>query len=153
MSRGSNAHKQYVTRCPVFRLVHSPRRPASVFTWKISTRDPCITIVGSGLIGLVRLSYNRKVDFGCVQLRCQVFCKASKPGSCNQGLLLLRFFKALEHTQNFSFPPSTSSYPLLFRLLIRLFKTTTSFQQLYLHVTTLHNQISTFTATSLQHLK
>ena len=66
MSRGSNAHEQSVTRCPVFRLVHSPGRPASVITWKISTRDPGITILGSQLTGLARLSCNRKVDFCCV---------------------------------------------------------------------------------------
>ena len=63
MSRGSNTHKQCVTRCPVSRLVHSPGRPATVITWKISTRDPGITILGSRLTGLTRLSYNRKVDF------------------------------------------------------------------------------------------
>ena len=38
MSRGRNAHEQCVTHCPVSRLVHSPGRPASVITWKISTR-------------------------------------------------------------------------------------------------------------------
>ena len=65
MSRGSNAHEQSVTRCPVFRLVHSLGRPASVITWKISTRDPGITILGSQLTGLARLSCNRKVDFCC----------------------------------------------------------------------------------------
>ena len=56
---GSNAHEHCVTRCPVSGLVHSPGRPASVITWKISTRDPCISILGSQLAGLVRLSYNR----------------------------------------------------------------------------------------------
>ena len=66
MSRGSNTHEQCVTRCPVSRLVHSPGRPASVITWKISTRDPSITILGSQLTGLTQLSYNRKVDFCCV---------------------------------------------------------------------------------------
>ena len=49
---GSNVHEQCVTRCPVSRLVHSPGRPASVITWKISTRDPGITILGSQLTGL-----------------------------------------------------------------------------------------------------
>ena len=33
--------------CPVSRLVHSPGSPASVITWKISTRDSGITIPGS----------------------------------------------------------------------------------------------------------
>ena len=53
-------------RCPVSRLLHSPGRPASVITGKISTRDPGITILGFQLTGLARLSYNRKVDFCCV---------------------------------------------------------------------------------------
>ena len=86
MSRGSNAHEQCVTRCPVFRLVYSLGRPASVITWKISTRDPDITILGSQLTGLARLPYNRKVNFCCVELRCRVFCKASRHGSCNRAL-------------------------------------------------------------------
>ena len=51
---------------PCSRLVHSPGRPASVITWKISTRDPGITILGSHLTGLARLSCNRKVDVCCV---------------------------------------------------------------------------------------
>ena len=58
MTRGSNAHEQYVTRCPVSRLVHLPGRPSSVITWKISTRVPGITILGSQLTELARLSYN-----------------------------------------------------------------------------------------------
>ena len=66
MSRGSNAHEQFVTRCPVSRLVHSPGRPASVITWKIATREPGITIQGFHLTGLAGLSYNREVDFCCV---------------------------------------------------------------------------------------
>ena len=66
MSRGSNAHEQFVTRCPVSCLVHSPGRPASVITWKMSTREPGITIQGFQLTGLAGLSYNRKVDFCCV---------------------------------------------------------------------------------------
>ena len=65
---GSNAHtgKQCFTRCPVSRLVHSLGRLASVITWKISTRDPGIIILGSQLTGLAWLSYNRKVVFVCV---------------------------------------------------------------------------------------
>ena len=55
MSRGSNAHEQRITRCPVSRLVHSPGRPGSVITWKVSTRDPGITILGFQLTGLDRL--------------------------------------------------------------------------------------------------
>ena len=66
MSRGSNAHEQFVTRYLVSRLVHSPGRPASVITWKMSTREPGITIQGFQLTGLTGLSYNRKVDFCCV---------------------------------------------------------------------------------------
>ena len=48
---GSNAHEQCFTRCPVSLLVHSPGRPESVITWKISIRDPCITVLGSLLTG------------------------------------------------------------------------------------------------------
>ena len=84
MIRGSSAHEQCVTRCTVFCLVDSSGHPASVITWKISTRDPGITILGSQLTGLARLSYNRKVDFCCVKLRCRDLCKASLPGSCTQ---------------------------------------------------------------------
>ena len=56
MSQGSNAYEQCVTRYPVSLLVHSPGRPASVITWKISTRDSGITILESQqneLAGLV----------------------------------------------------------------------------------------------------
>ena len=63
---GHNALEQCVTRCPVSRWVRSPGRPTSVITWKISTRDPGIIILGSQLTGLARLSYNCKVDFCCV---------------------------------------------------------------------------------------
>ena len=63
MNRGSNAHEQCFTRCPVSCLVHSLGRPASVITWKIATREPGITIQVFQLTGLAGLSYNRKVDF------------------------------------------------------------------------------------------
>ena len=66
MSRGSDAHEQCVTCCPAPLLVHSPGRQASVITWKISTWDPGITILGSQVTGLARLPYHRKVDFCCV---------------------------------------------------------------------------------------
>ena len=66
MSRGSNAHEQFVTRCPVSRLVHSPGRPASVITWKMTTRTRYHKVQGFQLTGLAGLSYNRKVDFCCV---------------------------------------------------------------------------------------
>ena len=56
MSRASNMHEQYVTRCPVSHMVHSPGRMASVITRKISTLDPGITILRSQLTGLARLS-------------------------------------------------------------------------------------------------
>ena len=116
MSQGSNAHKQRATRCPVSRLVHSPGPPASVITWKISTRDPSITITGSLLTGMARLPYNRKVDFCCVKLRCRDLCKANQPCSCNQAhssiarfyalLLTSPVFQSLRaHTQNFTPPP------------------------------------------------
>ena len=57
--------------CPVSCLV-PPGRPASVITWKISTRDLGITLSGSQLTRLARSSYNRKVDFCCVELRCGI---------------------------------------------------------------------------------
>ena len=63
MSQGSSVHEQCVTRCPVFRLVDSPARAASMITWKISAQNPGITILGSQLTGLNLLSYNRKVEF------------------------------------------------------------------------------------------
>ena len=62
MSWGSNAHERCVTLCAVSRLVHSPGRPAGVIAWKISTRNSGITILGSQLTGLPRLTYKRKVD-------------------------------------------------------------------------------------------
>ena len=113
MSQGSNAHEQRATRCPVSRLVHSPGPPASVITWKISTRDPGITITGSQLTGMARLPYNRKVDFCCVKLRCRDLCEANQPGACNQAhssiarfytlLLTSPVFQSLRaHTQNFT---------------------------------------------------
>ena len=124
MSQGSNAHEQRATRCPVSRLVHSPGPPASVITWKISTRDPGITITGSQLTGMARLPYNRKVDFCCVKLRCRDLCEANQPGACNQAhssiarfytlLLTSPVFQSLRaHTQNFTstLPPPTSSHP------------------------------------------
>ena len=106
--RRSNAHEQCVTRCPVYRLVHSPERPASVICWKIFTRDPGITILWSQLTGLARLSYNRKVDFCCVLLRCRDLCKASQPGSCNQALSSIARFYALPlDLTDFLKPPNT----------------------------------------------
>ena len=60
------AHAQCVTRCCVSRLVHSPGRPVSVVTWKISILDPGITILESRINGLARLSSNGKIDFCCV---------------------------------------------------------------------------------------
>ena len=45
-------HEQCVTRCPVSRSIHSPGRLASAITWKISTRDHGITVLGSQLTGL-----------------------------------------------------------------------------------------------------
>ena len=58
MSWGSNMHEQYVTRCPVSHMIHSPGRMASVITRKIPTLDPGITILRSQLLGLARLSNN-----------------------------------------------------------------------------------------------
>ena len=87
-----------------------------MITWKIPTWDSGITILGSQLTGLAWLSYNHKVDFCCIELRCRNFCKVSQPGSCYQALSssqVLRpspwphwFFKAPRtHTHNFSLPP------------------------------------------------
>jgi len=64
---------------------------------------------------LVRLSYNRKVDFCWVQLRCRERWKASQPSSCNRASPI--FFKAPgTYTQNFSPLPllSESSDPLFY---------------------------------------
>ena len=47
-------HEQSVTRCPVSRLVYSRGSSANAITWKISTRDRGITILGSQLTGLAR---------------------------------------------------------------------------------------------------
>ena len=63
MSRGSNGHEQCVTRYPVSHLVHSLGRPTWVITWKISTWDRGITILGSRLTGLARCSFNRFFAF------------------------------------------------------------------------------------------
>ena len=67
MSRGSNGHEQCVTRSPVSRLFHSPGSPVSVITWKISARDPGITILGSELTEL----------FGCHILAKLIFAAFS----------------------------------------------------------------------------
>ena len=61
MEIGSSAIEQCVNRC-CFSLGSF----AGVITWKISSRDPGITILASHLTGLARLSCNRKVDFCCV---------------------------------------------------------------------------------------
>ena len=121
MSLESNAHEQCVTCSPVFRLIESPGCPERVITRKIIHPDPGITILGSQLTGLARLSYNRKGDFCCVYLRCRVFCKVGQPGACNQALSSIAKFYAFPltspifqssraHTQNFSPPASTSSF-------------------------------------------
>ena len=63
MRRESSAHEERVTRHAVSRFVEdSLGGPASVIKWKISTRDPGITVVRSELTGLVGLLYNDKVD-------------------------------------------------------------------------------------------
>ena len=78
-------HEQCVTCCTVSRLVHSPGCPASVITWKISSQDSVITILGSQLTRLARLSCNRKVDaklFYKTLTQCQRFkrsqCRTSR---------------------------------------------------------------------------
>ena len=63
---GSNAHEQSSVLPAVLFLAEFIRRAAPQVrfnTWKISTRDPGITILGSQLTELARLSYNCKVDF------------------------------------------------------------------------------------------
>ena len=47
-------------------LVHWPGCLVSVITWKISKQDPGISVLGSELTGLARLSGNRNFDFCCV---------------------------------------------------------------------------------------
>ena len=70
---------------------------------------------------LARLSYNRKVDFCCIQSRCRDLFKASQPGWCDQGLSSIfrfyvlsldRFFKVPR--ANTKFQPPSKSYPLLY---------------------------------------
>ena len=67
---GSNAHEQCVTRCPVCRSVLSPGRLANEITWKISTRDPGITILGSQLTSLADW-------FGCHIIAKLIFVECS----------------------------------------------------------------------------
>ena len=78
--------------------------------------DAGITILGSQLTGLARLSYNRKVDFCSVYLRCRVFCKVGQPGACNQALSSIAKFYAFPLTSpNFKAPEhtlKTSALPL-----------------------------------------
>ena len=63
MSRESSAHEERITRHAVSGFVEdSPSGPASVIKWKISTRDPGITVVGLELTGLAGLLYNDEVD-------------------------------------------------------------------------------------------
>ena len=98
---------------------------------KSFTQDPGITILGSQLTGLARLSCNRNVDFCCVYLRCRDLCKACQPGSCNQVLSCIGKFYVLPLTSTIFQsprarhkisapppppppPPSTFSYPLLY---------------------------------------
>ena len=81
---------------------------------------------------LARLSYNRKVDFCCVQSRCRDLFKASQRGSCDQGLSsisrfyvlplnLTDFSKPPEQTQNFSPPRNHIHFSILIEVsLIRV---------------------------------
>ena len=63
MRRESSAHEERVTRDAVSHFVEdSPGGPASVIKWKISTRDPGITVVRSELTGMAGLLYNDEVD-------------------------------------------------------------------------------------------
>ena len=67
---GSNAHEQCVTGCPVCRSVLSLGRLANEITWKISTRDPGITILGSQLTSLADW-------FGCHIIAKLIFVECS----------------------------------------------------------------------------
>ena len=91
-----NALEQFVARCPVSRLgsrfasllslrkngnyLKSTGRPESVITWKISTREPGITIVGSQLTRVAKSCHLIS------KLSRDLFKKASQPGSCNHAL-------------------------------------------------------------------
>ena len=97
---------------------------ASVFTCNIFRRDSGITILGSQLTGLTRLSCNRKVDLCCVYLKVPRSLQSEPAGSCNQALSFIARFLALpldltdfskppEPTHPKSQPPQTSSYLLL----------------------------------------
>ena len=59
---------------------------------------------------LARLSYNGKVDFYCVKLRCRYLYKASQPGSCNQAPSSIARLNALPlDLADFLKPPRTST--------------------------------------------
>ena len=123
MIRGSNAHEQCVTRCPVFRLIDSPGRPASVITWKISTQDPGITTLGSQLTGLARCHVIAELIFVAFNLGAGFSAKRGSPAHVIRPLsspypnftpspLISPIFQSSRaHTQP---SPSTSSYPLLY---------------------------------------
>ena len=81
-----------------FSLDWVPWLPGKGDYWENFHPDPGITILGSQLTGLARLSYNRKVDFCCVYLRCRVFCKVGQLGACNQALSSIAKFYAFPLT-------------------------------------------------------
>ena len=120
MSRESSAHEERVTCNAVSRFVEdSPCGPASAITWKISSQDPGITVVGSELTGLAGLLYNDKVDLSFVELGCVDLCKASQPGSGNQAeavVFIANFYALVLTLRNFQSPPSDTQN---FRPLIR----------------------------------
>ena len=93
--------------CPVSCLV-TPGRPASVITWKISTRDLGITLSGSQLTRLARSSYNRKVDFCCVELRCGISSRrASLAHIIRPYQFCSQFLRLPLDLTDFSKPPRT----------------------------------------------
>ena len=80
MSRASNMHEQYVTRCPVSHMIHSPGRMASVITRKIPTLDPGISILRSQLTGLARLSNNYTPKYTLTQRLVVSYFSYRSPG-------------------------------------------------------------------------
>ena len=73
-----------------------------------STRDPGITILGSQLTGLARLSYNRKVDFVAFNYGAEIFAKRASPAHVIRPLVLRPDFTPSPLTLTiFQSPPNT----------------------------------------------
>ena len=80
------------------RLIHSPSRTASVITWKVSVRDPGITLLGSQLTGLV----NKGAEISCIRALSSA-ATFLRPPPCPH-----RFFKAFRTHTQISAPPHPS---------------------------------------------